>query len=63
VCNGRPPRSTGRIKRVKTLTLRAYNGDLKIRSINEQSARGMISSEMPADPSSLDRNRMFWTIS
>jgi len=48
---------------VKTLTLLAYNGDLKIRSINEPSARGMISWEMPADPSSLNRSRMFWTIS
>lgn len=43
MCNGRPPNSTVRSKRVKTLTSRAYNGGLKIRSINGQSARSMIS--------------------
>ena len=59
MCNGRPPKSTVRSKRVKTLTSQAYNGGLKIRSINGQSACGMISSWMPADRSSLNRGRMF----
>jgi len=45
---------------VKTLTLRAYNGGLKIRSINGPSALGMISLWIP-DLSSLNRSRMFWT--
>lgn len=42
MCNGRPPSSTVQSKRVKTLTSQAYNGGLKIRSINEQSARSLI---------------------
>jgi hypothetical protein len=43
VCNGRPPNSTVRSKRVKTLTSRAYNGGLKIRSIKWTVCTYMIS--------------------